>query len=143
MTIYARIDPTTQAVSLVDLTAEQFAALAGHPTKAATVRAYVIDAQPVAGAAQAVEFAGLVIEPTQVRKTWALRAKTQAELDADTQASELVQLKAEITALNTFIAANDRAAPTTPAQAFSDIATLKVATLRLARGVRWMLKQQG
>ena len=97
--IYARINPDN-SVSLVDLDPAFVAALiaAGNP-KADSIRAYVIDAQPVPSAAQRVVDGGYVIEPTQVRKTWALAAKSAAELDAETDAAELEQLKTIAAAL--------------------------------------------
>jgi len=97
--IYARINPDN-SVSLVDLDPAFVAALiaAGNP-KAGSIRTYVIDAQPVPSAAQRVVDAGYVIEPAQVRKTWALAAKSAAELDAETDAAELEILKTIAAAL--------------------------------------------
>jgi len=91
--IYARINPDN-SVSLVDLDPAFVATLiaAGNP-KADSIRAYVIDAQPVPSAAQRIVDAGYVIEPARVRQTWALVAKSSEELDSETDAAELAQLK--------------------------------------------------
>lgn len=97
--IYARINPDN-SVSLVDLDPAFVASLvaAGNP-KANSIRAYVIDAQPVPSSAQRVVDAGYVIEATQARKTWGLVAKSASELSAETDASELAQLETIAAAL--------------------------------------------
>ena len=143
MTAYARLDPIAGTVNaIVNLTQAQFDALNGNP-KQAYLKPLVIDTQPVPAASQIVVDAGYVIEAAQVRQTWALRAKTETELLAASQATELAAIKSFLTQLDNFITANDTAAPTTAAQAFADIATIKVVLWRLARGMRWVIKQQG
>lgn len=97
--IYARINPDG-SVSLVDLDPAFVAALiAANNPKAASIRTYVIDTQPVPSATQNVADAGYVIEPTQVRQTWALVDKPQAVLDREADAAELAQLQAVVAAL--------------------------------------------
>jgi hypothetical protein len=141
MPTFARIDPSTSAIALVDITQAQFDALAGNP-KRAFLRPLVIDAQPVPSATEVVVDAGYVIEPTQVRRTWALRAKTQAELDAVAQDAELALLKQAISVLQADIADGITAAPTTAAQAFVQIQDLKRRALRADRVLLWLLRQQ-
>lgn len=98
--MYARIDPLTLAVTLIDITQEQFNALDGNP-KQAWLRQLVIDAKPVPSASQVVVDAGYVIEPTQVRQTWALRNKTADELEAESLAAEKVQITTCIAEIQT------------------------------------------
>ena len=123
---YVRLDASLLVIERfgIELTAPEFAALQANG-KASSLRLWVIDAQPVPSATQVVIDAGYVIEATQARKTWTLRNKTQAELDAEQQAADLVVLKALVTALNADIAAGITAAPTTAAQAFVEIQDLK------------------
>jgi hypothetical protein len=142
MTTFARINPLTSAIELVDITQAQFDALAGNP-KRAFLRPFVIDTQPVPAADQVVVDAGYVIEPNQVRRTWALRAKTQGELDAAAQDAELALLKQVTGALQADIADGITAAPTTAAQAFVAIQDLKRRALRADRVLLWLLRQQG
>ena len=142
MTTYARIEPSTGLVrDTISLTDAQFHAFDGNP-KQAFLRPLVIDAQPGPTTSQAVVDAGHVIEATQVRQTWVLRNKTQAELDADAQSSELTALRTMVAALTTDIQAGITAAPTTTAQAFAAIQDLKRRALRTDRAIRWLLKQQ-
>jgi hypothetical protein len=141
MPTFARIDPITNAIAPVEITQAQFDALAGNP-KRAFLRPLVIDAQPVPSATEVVIDAGYVIEPTQVRRTWALRAKTQAETDAAAQDAELALLKQAISVLQTDIADGSTAAPTTAAQAFVQIQDLKRRALRADRVLLWLLRQQ-
>lgn len=141
MPIFARLDPLTNAVTLLDITQAQFDSLAGNP-KRAFLRPYVVDAQPVPSASEVVINAGYVIEPTQVRRTWALRQKTAAELATEADATELAQLKQVIGALQADISDGITAAPTTAAQAFLEIQDLKRRALRCDRVLLWLLKQQ-
>lgn len=93
---YAQLnDAQTSVLAIVELAPALVAswAAAGNP-KALVYRPLVSDAQPTPNAAQLVVSAGYVIEPTQVRKTWALRAKTQAEIDAADDAADAAALKA-------------------------------------------------
>jgi hypothetical protein len=142
MTTFARIDPATNAVrDTVELTPEQYAAFEGNP-KRDYWRPLVIDAKPTPSASQRVESAGYVIEPTQVRMTWRLVDKTAAELEADANAAELGQLRALLEALRADIDAGLTAAPTTAAQAYSQIQDLKRRALRTDRVLHYMLKHQ-
>lgn len=123
--IYARVNPDN-SVTLVDLDPAYVAMLqaAGNP-KAGSIRAYVIDAQPVPSATQYVAEAGFVIEPAQVRKTWALANKPAHQIDAETDAAELEQLRAVIADL----------------QAGAGTATVRL--VRMERVCVWLLKQAG
>jgi hypothetical protein len=142
MTIYARLDPVTNALSaLVDLTPEQYATMQANG-KALFLRLYIIDAQPAPSAAQKVIEGAPLITATEYHKTWSLVNKTQAELDADAQAAELVQLKAMVAALTTVIDAGVTTAPTTLAEAVTKIQAQNVQLVRLARVARWLIKQQ-
>ncbi len=143
MTIYARLDPLTNALStLVDLTPEQYATMQGNG-KALFLRLYLIDAQPTPSASQKVIEGTPLVTATEYHKTWTLANKTQAELDADAQAAELVQLKAMVAALTTVIDAGVTTAPATLAQAVTKIQDQNAQLVRLARIARWLLKQQG
>jgi hypothetical protein len=81
MTIYARIDPLTlQVDALVDMTLAEYQAFDGNP-KQQWLRPLVVDAKPAPGATQVVVDAGFVIEPAQVRQTWAVREMTAEEAE--------------------------------------------------------------
>lgn len=87
MTMYAKLFPETLAVEcFLDLTDEQFAAFSGNP-KQSYLRRLVVDAKPVPTAAQMVVNAGYVVEPTQVRQTWALQDISPEVLVANLSAS--------------------------------------------------------
>lgn len=91
MTLYYR---TTDGARR-DLTPEQYAALQANG-KAADLRLWSVDPMPTPGAGQVVIDGGIVVDATTARQTWTFRAKTQAELDAETNAAELPQLVAWI-----------------------------------------------
>jgi hypothetical protein len=95
---YARLSPDLQTVELLDALADEAYAqlLAANNPKTQHHRLQVIDAQPVPGANQKVAPAGWVVEPTQVRKTWQLVAKSDAEIDADTRTADNPQMKLDI-----------------------------------------------
>jgi hypothetical protein len=100
MTQYARLNTETLTVErILDITPEQYAALDDNP-KQAYLRPFVFDQKPTPSATQVVVNAGYVVEPVQVRQTWALRDKTPAELDAEAREADrqtLVQLIAALT----------------------------------------------
>ena len=136
MTLYARPDPNdSQSNDVRDFITPPPSAKGWLPL--------IIDARPTPNAAQVVTDAGIVYGPVEAHQTWALRDKTQAELDIDTQASELAALKALVAALTTDIQAGITPAPTTAAQAFVEIQDLKRRALRTDRAIRWIIKQQG
>lgn len=90
---YARLIPDSSVVeTILDLSPEYVAALAA--SKRELLRPLVIDAQPTPAAGQVVYSNGYVIEPAQVRRTWAIRAKTADELAMEQDATEREQLKA-------------------------------------------------
>lgn len=106
MTQYARLTPDTLTVErILDLTQEQYAALDGNP-KQAYLRPLVVDPQPEPSATQVVVNAGYVVEPAQVRQTWALRDKTQPELDAEAREADRATLVQLVAALTTSIQAH-------------------------------------
>lgn len=135
MTYYARTNPDTQTAEARDF--------AVAPPAAKGWMLLVNDVPPVPNASQVVVGPLLVIANGEAHATYSLRGKTQAEIDADTQTSELAALKALVSALSTDIAAGITAAPTTAAQAFVEIQDLKRRALRSDRAIRWLIKQQG
>jgi hypothetical protein len=82
MTTYFR----TSDASLHELSAETYAALSAN--KLALLRLWVVDTQPAPSATQVLMDGGIVVGDTEAHQTWALRDKTQAELDAEAVASE-------------------------------------------------------
>lgn len=86
MTVYYRVTDG----ALRDLTAEQYAGLSS--SKKETLRLWSVDVPPTPNASQVVVSGGIVVDATTARQTWTLRAKTQAELDADTNTLELPTL---------------------------------------------------
>jgi hypothetical protein len=58
------------------------------------LRLFIVDTQPAPSATQAVADGGIVVGPVEAHQTWALRAKTQSELDADADATDAATLKA-------------------------------------------------
>lgn len=97
---YARIDPLTQAVTIIEIEQATYEALveAANP-KAAYLRPLVIDPRPTPTASQVVNPGPIVIEPTQARQTWVLVSKSAEQLADETQQTELAQLKAMIATL--------------------------------------------
>lgn len=102
MSLYARIKQDGSFDRLVELTADQYAALQANG-KAAYLRQWVVDPQPVPEPSQVVVDAGIVVGPVEAHQTWSLRAKTQAELGADANAADRSTLLSLITALTTDI----------------------------------------
>lgn len=99
MSTFARITQNGVFDTIVELTAEEFDALQANG-KAIWLRVWVVDTQPTPTATQVVISAGIVITPTEARQTWGLREKTQAELDAETNAADrplLLQMLSSIT----------------------------------------------
>jgi len=142
MTTYARLTQDKLALeALVELTAEQLAQMQANG-KAALLRLYVVDAQPVPTTGQKVVAGTPMIDATTYHRTYVLAAKTASELDAEAQVAELVQLRTLITALQADIDAGITAAPTTAAQAFVEIQDLKRRALRADRVLKWLVKQQ-
>lgn len=100
MTTYVRINAAGEIENRFDLTPEQYAALQANG-KAAWLRVWLVDPQPVPTATQVVINAGIVITTTEARQTWVVREKTQAELDAETNAADkpiLLQMLSAISA---------------------------------------------
>jgi hypothetical protein len=87
MTTYARIDAQGAFESLVNLTPEQYAALQANG-KAAWLRLWIVDPQPVPAAAQVVVNNGIAITATEAHQTWTVREKTAAELETESIAAE-------------------------------------------------------
>jgi hypothetical protein len=140
MTAYARIDPVSNEVTVIELSAEQYAAFAGNP-KQQWLRPLVVDPLPVPSPTQQVVRAGYVIELTQVRQTWSLRDLTAAELNGVAQEAERAVLKTLRNVLEADVAAGVTAPPTTAAQAFVEIQDLKRRALRTDRVLLWLIKQ--
>jgi hypothetical protein len=87
MTTYARVNAQGAFDGLVDLTPEQYAALQVNG-KAAWLRLWIVDPQPVPTADQVVVNNGIAITATEAHQTWGLREKTAAELEAESIAAE-------------------------------------------------------
>ena len=117
--MYARIDPNTGAADVRSFDAAPAAAKGWLP--------YSVDPQPTPSATQAVVNAGVVFDAAAARQTWALRDKTQAELDAEARTAEKDMLLVAAAFL-------DSAAPTTVAQCAADIQKIK-------RCLKWLLDQ--
>ena len=135
MTTYARLTAEMNAVDLLlELTAEQYVALEANG-KASWLRLWAVDAQPTPGATQVVEHGPIVINETEARQTWALREKTQAELDAEANSADRPTIKAAITALSADIAAYN-ANPDVTGTAVERLAKLEARVKELERQVR-------
>jgi hypothetical protein len=103
MTTYARIRDGVFD-SLHDLSAEQYNALVANG-KAAHLRLWIVDPEPVDIAPQVFHQGPIVITATEARQTWVIRDKTPAELDRDSNATDLPQLKQLVTELTSDIQA--------------------------------------
>lgn len=89
----ARLTEDLLSVDAVfEATQEQYDALKAHPTKAEIHWPYIVDAKPVATALQLVVDGPLVVEPTQVRKTWLLQAKDAGQIEFEELQAEKAQL---------------------------------------------------
>lgn len=145
MAIYAQlaedVNGNLQVIGARELSDDQYESLAGNP-KQAYFRLLVVDERPQPQPDQVVERGPFVIEPQQVRQTWATRAKTAEESAFDAELAELALLKQMIEALNVAIQAGAGVAPTTAAEAFAQIQALKVQVLRLNRIARWLLRNR-
>lgn len=96
MTTYARISADGLAVEvIVDLTPQQYAALQANG-KAARLRLWIVDPQPSITSGQVIEHGPISIGAVEAHQTWVVRAKTQKELDAESNVLELPQLVAWI-----------------------------------------------
>jgi hypothetical protein len=100
MNTYARLGEEGTVERLVDLTAEQYAAMQANG-KAARLRLWVEDAKPTPGPGQAVQDTGIVIGAVEARQTWGLRAMTADEAEADALAAEMAQASTLIADIKT------------------------------------------
>lgn len=141
--LIAITDPLTGAIAEADVPDADWQRLvdASSP-KLSNKRPLTIDPPPAPSATQAVEFAGYVIEPERVRKTWALRDKTADELNDAAQAAERDALVALIAALQADVDAGITAAPTNLAAAATDIQELKRRQRRADRVLLWLLRNR-
>lgn len=87
MTAYARLNALGEVDRLIDLTAEQYAALVTNG-KAIWLRLWIVDAQPAPSPAQVVERGPIVISSTEAHQTWSLRDKTASEVESDAIVAE-------------------------------------------------------
>lgn len=129
-TVYARLAPDRQSVLEVisDPRVTDIARLISIASpKAATYLPLVVDAAPTLLATERAIVGPYLIEAAQVRQTWQVVAKTQAEIDADTRLAESAQLQV----IAAFL---DSAAPATLVAAAADIQKLK-------RLCKWMMQQ--
>ncbi len=134
MALYARLNDGVFSHT-VDLTAEHYAALQANG-KDVLLRTWSEDAKPVPTATQVLVNAGIVITATDARQTWALRDKTQAELDAEENEAERVRLRTVIANL-----AESVAAPNVTGTAAERIGKLEARTLRAERICLWLLRR--
>jgi hypothetical protein len=83
MTTYARLRTDLSFDTTVDLSAQQYAAIQANG-KAQWLRLYVVDSKPVPTSLQKLVDGPYITDATTTHRTWALSAKSQAEVDADT-----------------------------------------------------------
>ena len=126
MSLYARPSPETGQPDVRDFAS-------APPAKG--WRPFTIDAQPTPSAVQVVIDAGIVFTPTTARQTWGLRAKTQAEQDAEANAADVAALKAMVASLTTAIT-TDRSGLTQAQK----VALLEQDAVRLSRVARYYLR---
>lgn len=141
MTTYYR----TSDGALRELTSEQFAGLA--PNKQAGLRLWSVDPRPAPGADQVVIDGPIVVDATTARQTWALRAKTQAEQDAEAQEAErqvvvagIATLTARIQAYNPVLDQSGTVAQQA-ANMWIHIKEMQLQLRDLNRGMRYELKK--
>jgi hypothetical protein len=136
--MYVRIDQATQQATVINLTDEQYLALAGNP-KREWIRPLVIDPQPTPSATQVVVDAGIVVGPTEAHQTWALRDKTADELEAEAIAAAKAGYQAHIDSLNAQLDITNqmRGAMTTNQR----LNTLEADTRATMRAVKDLLRQ--
>lgn len=135
MATYARLTSSSAFDRLVELTAEQYAALQANG-KAIYLRPGVVDTKPVPTASQVVIDTGIIITATEARQTWGVRSKTQAELDNEENDAERIRLRTVITNLAASVAS-----PDTTGTAAERIAKIEARTLRLERICLWVLRR--
>lgn len=146
MTVYARINAAGGLDRLVEISAAQYAALVANG-KAAQLRPWVVDPTPTPTASQVAELGPVTISANEARQTWIVRAKTQAELDADANAAELDQILAGIDLTTARIAAynpNPDVTGTTAERALKLETRQKEDELQLRdlnRAVRYLLRR--
>lgn len=133
--------------SLHDLTAEQYAALVANG-KAAVLRLWSVDPMPTPSASQVVIDGGILVDATTARQAWTFRAKTQRELDADTNALELPTLIAYIDQWTTAIQGynpNPDMTGTVAVQAANlwiHVKELQAFMLRVHRALRFLARER-
>lgn len=135
MTLYARLNDAGTVERTVDLTPAQYADLQANG-KAAWLRAWAEDAKPTPTAGEVLVDTGITVTATEARQTWGVRAKTQAELDADASEAERTHLRTVITNLAASVSS-----PDTTGTAGERIVKLEARTLRLERIALWLLRR--
>lgn len=98
MTTYARLTTAGAFERLVELTAEQYAALQANG-KASLLRLWAVDALPVPTSSQVVVQGPIAITAEEARQTWQVREKTTAELEVAsliTERSKIEEILADI-----------------------------------------------
>lgn len=90
MTAYVRFNADGAIDRHLDLTTEQYASLQANG-KAAWLRLWIVEAEPVPTATQVVVPGPIIISATEARQTWTIRDKTAAELEAESVAAELAK----------------------------------------------------
>jgi hypothetical protein len=130
---YAKFISGTQTIEgAVEMAPAYLATLS--PNKQSMFRPLVTDAQPTPSSTQVVLSAGYVIEPTQVRETWALREKTADELEDESIGADRAQIAAALDAINTQLAiTNAQVDAMTAAQVRSLVRDDRRITLQVLR----------
>lgn len=141
MSTYARLKADLSFDRLVELSPEQYTALQANG-KAAWLRLYVVDAQPVPSSTQLVIDGPYVSDATTTHRTFVLVDKTAQHLASEAQQAALVLLQQAVAVLQADIATGITPAPTTAAQAFLEVQDLKRRALRSDRILLWILRQQ-
>jgi hypothetical protein len=96
MTIYYRLPTPTQAGETFDIPPEQFAVMQANG-KAADLRLWLVDPMPPFDPASQVVESSIVVGPAEARRTWAVRAKTEEELQADAAIAARAAITGRIT----------------------------------------------
>ena len=134
MTTYYRVSDG----ALRELTPENFAVMQSNG-KAADLRLFVVDAQPVPAAGQAVAAAGIVVGPVEAHQTWSLRSKIADELETDALLAEKALVQGYIDDLNVQLAIDNAArALLTNVQRINE---LEKDTRSTMKAVKFLLRQ--
>jgi hypothetical protein len=135
---YARLNEQGEVELVIDLTAEQYAAMQANG-KAARLRIWLVDSKPTPAAGQIVFDAGIAVGAVEAHQTWGLRQMTADELEAEAVAAAKAGYQAHIDALNLQLDITNamRGAMTTNQR----LNTLEADTRATMRAVKDLLRQ--